>query len=73
MKQRRDDKERRRKSRIAAFWGSVPSASCASHPDFRAIEGLWAVAKKLPTDFEPYGKRERSEGPIYVMEARAMP
>ena len=30
-------------------------------PGFQTHEALWAVAKKLPTDFEPYGKRKRSD------------
>ena len=30
-------------------------------PGFQAHEALWAVVKKLPTDFEPYGKRKRSD------------
>jgi hypothetical protein len=28
---------------------------------FQTHEALWAVIKKLPTDFEPYGKRKRSD------------
>jgi hypothetical protein len=33
-------------------------------PGFQTHEALWVVAKKLPTDFEPYGKRRRSDGAI---------
>jgi hypothetical protein len=29
---------------------------------FDSNEILWRVLKKLPTDFEPYGKRERKGG-----------
>jgi len=33
-------------------------------PGFQSHEALWKVTKKLPTDFEPYGKRERSNRTI---------
>ena len=34
-------------------------------PGFQSHEGLWQVVKKLPTDFEPYGKRQRSDSVIH--------
>ena len=33
-------------------------------PGIQTHEALWVVAKKLPTDFEPYGKRKRSDDVI---------
>ena len=33
-------------------------------PGFQSHEALWAVAKKLPTDVEPYGERKRSDNVI---------
>ena len=65
MKQRRDEKERRRKSRIRRILGLRSKRELRLTPGFQSHEGLWAVAKKLPTDFKPYGKRRRSDGPTY--------
>lgn len=65
MKQRRDDKERSRKKRIRRILGLRSKRELRLTPGFQSHEGLWAVAKKLPTDFTPYGKRKRSDGPIY--------
>ena len=65
MKQGRDDKERRRKKRIRRILGLRSKRELRLTPGFQSHEALWAVAKKLPTDFEPYGKRKPSDGPIY--------
>ena len=37
MKQKRDDERKGGRDVFAAFWGSAPSWSCASRPDFRAM------------------------------------
>lgn len=34
-------------------------------PGFQTHGALWAEAKKLATDFEPYGKRKRLDGEIH--------
>jgi hypothetical protein len=30
-------------------------------PGYQTHEALWRVAKRLPSDFQPYGKRKRSD------------
>jgi hypothetical protein len=34
-------------------------------PGFQSHEALWTVTKLLPTNFEPYGKRKRSDDVIH--------
>jgi hypothetical protein len=63
MKQPRDDKEGRRK-KIRRILGLRSQQELRLTPGFQSHEALWAVAKKLPTDFEPYGKRRRCNGTI---------
>jgi|SRR5580700_3771393 hypothetical protein len=65
MKQQWNDKERRRKRQIRRILGLRSKRELRLTPGFQSHEGLWAVAKKLPTDFKPYGKRRRSDGPTY--------
>ena len=65
LKQRRDDKERNRKKRIRRILGLRSQRELGLTPGFQTHEALWAVAKKLPTDFEPYGKRRRGDGTIH--------
>jgi hypothetical protein len=52
VKQRRDDKERNRKKRIRRILGLRSQRELVLTPGFQTHEALWAVAKKLPTDFE---------------------
>jgi len=39
-----------------------PNSADESRPGsrFQSNETLWRILKKLPTDFEPYGKRQRN-------------
>ena len=53
------DTEERRK-RIRRLLSLRPRRELRLTPGFQSHEALWAVAKTLPTDFEPYGKRDRS-------------
>ena len=54
------DMEKRRK-RIRHISNLRDKRQLRLTPGFQTHEALWAVAKKLPTDFEPYGKRQRSD------------
>ncbi len=66
MKQPGDDKERSRKKRIRRILGLRSQRELRLTPGFQCHEALWAVAQKLPTDFEPYGKRRRCDGTIHA-------
>jgi hypothetical protein len=56
---KRIDVEKRRK-RIRRLSGLRSRRELRLTPGFQTDEALDAVAKKLPTDFEPYGRRDRS-------------
>ncbi len=55
-----DDKEHRWKKRIRRILSLRSKHELRLTRGFQSHEALWAVAKKLPSDFEPYGKRRRS-------------
>jgi hypothetical protein len=55
------DKRQKHNRRIA---GLSSKRELRLSPGFQSHEALWAGAKTLPTDFEPYGKRKRSDGAI---------
>jgi hypothetical protein len=61
-----NDEGRRRKKRIRRILGLRSKRELRLTPGFQTHEALWAVAKKLPTDFEPYGERKRSDGTIHA-------
>ncbi len=61
---RRMDKETQRK-RTRRISNLRPQRELRLTPGFQSHEALWAVVKKLPTDFEPYGKRKRCDGVIH--------
>jgi hypothetical protein len=61
-----NDEKRKRKKRIRRILGLRSKREFRLKPGFQSHEALWAVAKKLPTDFEPYGERRRSDGTIHT-------
>ena len=52
--------EEKRKKRIWRLLRVRSERELRFNPSFQTHEALWAVAKKLPTDFEPWGKRDLS-------------
>ena len=52
--------EEKRKKRIRRLLRLRSRRELRLNPGFQTHEALWAVAKELPSDFEPYGQRDRS-------------
>ena len=57
------DKDKRQK-RIRRITGLRSKRELRLTPGFQTHEALWVVTKKLSTDFEPYGKRKRSDNAV---------
>ena len=58
MKQRSETEKQSRK-RIRRLLSIQSRRELRLNPGSQSHEALWEVVKKLPTDFEPYGERER--------------
>ena len=58
MKQRSETEKQSRK-RIRRLISIQSRRELRLNPGFQSHEALFEVVKKLPTDFEPYGERER--------------
>ncbi len=58
MKQR-SEMEKQSRKRIRRLISIQSRRELRLNPGFQSHEALWEVVKKLPTDFEPYGVRER--------------
>jgi hypothetical protein len=56
--------EEKWRNRIRRILSLRPKRELRLTPGFQTHEALFAVAKTLPTDFEPYGKRKRSDNVI---------